>query len=120
MSEQAEATAGPGDFDPQAQWKIIRVKLLARRGQFPAARRLLGEVQEALPPGSLPLLEARTLVAKAEIARLAGAPEEAEHHLRAALRIYQDFHLAGFAEQTKAAIAALTPGPPHPRPGSQP
>jgi len=108
MSEQAEATAGPDDFDPQARWKIVRVKLLAQRGQFPAARRLLGEVQAALPPGEWPLLEAETLVAKAEIARLAGAPEEAEHHLRAALRIYQDFRLVAFAEKTKAAIASLT------------
>ena len=52
MSEQAQATAIPGDPDPQARWKLITAKLLAQRGQFPAARRLLGEVEADLPPGT--------------------------------------------------------------------
>jgi hypothetical protein len=52
MSEQAKATAIPDDLDPQARWKIITAKLLAQRGQFPAADRLLGEVEAALPPGT--------------------------------------------------------------------
>jgi tetratricopeptide (TPR) repeat protein len=115
MSEQAQATAIPDDLDPQARWKIITAKLLAQRGQFPAADRLLGEVEAALPPGTWPLLEAPTLEAKAEIARLAGAdPHQAGHHLRAALRIYDSIRTVALAEQAKAAIARLT------QTGSQP
>ena len=71
-------------------------------------------METALPPGTWPILEAPTLEAKAEIARLAGDPHQAERHLRAALRIYQDFRLAALAEQAKAAIARLT------QTGSQP
>jgi tetratricopeptide (TPR) repeat protein len=107
MSEQAEATAVPGDFDPQAGWKNIKAKLLAQRGQFTAARQLLGEVEAALPPGTWPQLEARTLVAKAEIARLAGDFHQAEHHLRAALQIYESIRTVALAKQAKAAIASL-------------
>lgn len=114
MSEQAQATAIPGDPDPQARSKIIRAKLLAQRGQFPAARQLLGEAEAALTPGTWPQLEAPTLEAKAEIARLAGDPHQALHHLRAALRIYDNIRTVAFAEQAKAAIASLTQTGPEP------
>jgi hypothetical protein len=53
-------------------------------------------------------------VAKAEIARLAGDPDQAGHHLRAALRIYESIRAVALAEQAKATIASLTQA------GSQP
>ena len=42
-------------------------------------------------------------MARAEVDRLDGAPEQAEASLRAALRIYQDRHATPLADQAAAA-----------------
>jgi len=51
------------------------------------------------------------LVAKAEVDRLAGSPDQAAASLRAALRIYEDRHAAPLAEQARAALASLAAHP---------
>jgi hypothetical protein len=55
--------------------------------------------------------KAETLVAEAEVNRLAGAPDQAASCLRAALRIYEDSQATSLAEKVKAALAALTNDP---------
>lgn len=57
-------------------------------GQF-LATQLAGEAEALISATSHARL-AETLVAKAEVSRLAGAPGEAEANLRKALRIYED------------------------------
>jgi predicted ATPase/DNA-binding SARP family transcriptional activator len=108
MTEEAQAAAAPDDIDPHAQWRATRAKLLARRGEFSAARRLVDEAQALIPPTSRPLPKAETLVAEAEVNRLAGAPDQAAVCLRAALRIYEDWRATSLAEKVRAVLAALT------------
>jgi hypothetical protein len=50
-------------------------------------------------------------MARAEVDRLAGAPEQAQASLRAALRIYTDRHATSLAGQATAALANLTGHP---------
>jgi predicted ATPase/DNA-binding SARP family transcriptional activator len=107
MTEEAEAATAPGDLDAQARWLTTRAKLLARRGQFSAARQLADEAQALISRTSWAALQAELLVAKAEVSRLAGALDEAAGSLRAALRIYQDRRAEPLAEQAKAALATL-------------
>jgi len=57
------------------------------------------------------VLQAETLMAKAEVNRLAGAPDQAGASLRAALRIYEDRQAVPLAEQARAALASLTAQP---------
>jgi hypothetical protein len=64
----------------------LRAMLLARRAQFPAARRLLAEAEALITPASSAVTRADVLIAKAEVDRLAGAPDHAAASLRAALR----------------------------------
>ena len=52
-------------------------------------------------------LQAGILMARAEVDRLAGAPERAEASLRAALRIYQDRHATPLAQEAAAVLASL-------------
>jgi len=59
----------------------------------------------------LAALQAEILLARAEVDRLAGAPEQAKASLRAALRIYQDRHATPLADQAAAALGALTGHP---------
>jgi class 3 adenylate cyclase/tetratricopeptide (TPR) repeat protein len=111
MTEEAQAAATPGDFDSQARWRAARAKVLACSGQFPAARTLLDEAEALVSPASLATLQAEILLARAEVDRLAGAPQQAEASLRAALRLYQDRHATLLAGQAADALASLTGHP---------
>jgi class 3 adenylate cyclase len=111
LTEEAEALAAPDDFDAQARWRATRAKLLARHGQFPAARRLAHEATALVSQTSDAVLLAQTFMDKAEINRLAGACDQAAASVYAALRIYEDKHVAPLAEQAKAALANLTDRP---------
>jgi tetratricopeptide (TPR) repeat protein len=111
MTEQAQAAAPPGDIDAQARWRSARAKLVARGGQFPAARTLLDEAAALVSATSWAVLQAEILMAKAEVDRLAGEREQAESSLRAALHIYQDRHATTLADQAAAALASLAGQP---------
>jgi tetratricopeptide (TPR) repeat protein len=86
-------------------------KLLARRGQFAAARQLAGQAEALLSPDSPPMARTDVLEARAEVERLAGAPELAAASLRDALQIYEGQRATTLAERTKAALASLTTPP---------
>jgi tetratricopeptide (TPR) repeat protein len=108
LTEEAEALVGADDdFDAQGRWRATRAKLLARRGQHPAAARLAEEAVAWIPAtGSAPE-RAEFLVAQAEVLQLAGAPGKAEASLRRALQFYQDRRMVTLAERTRAALASL-------------
>jgi ATP/maltotriose-dependent transcriptional regulator MalT len=101
----------PGDIDAQARWRTIRAKLLARRGQFPAAQRLADEAEVLISSTSWEALKAGVLMAKAEVSQLAGARGQAEACLRAALRIYEDQRAEPLADQARTVLASLTGQP---------
>jgi len=108
MTEEAEAVGIPDDFETQARWRAVRAKLLARQGDFPGALQLASEAMALVAVTSYAALQAQMLLDSAEVSRLAGAPREAEASLRQALRIYEDGRAVALAEQTRAALAALT------------
>ena len=108
LTEEAEALAGPGDLDAQARWRATRAKVLARRGQYPAAARLAQEAVALIPPTRGPLWLAELLMARAEVSQLAGALDQAEADLRRALQIYQDRRIVPLAGRTRTLLASLT------------
>jgi predicted ATPase/DNA-binding SARP family transcriptional activator len=111
LTEEAEALAPADDRDAQARWRATRAKVLARRGQFTAARQLAAEAEALIAPTTWADLQAEIQVAKAEVAKLAGAPAEAAASLREALRIYEDRRAVALADQTRAALASLPAEP---------
>jgi predicted ATPase/DNA-binding SARP family transcriptional activator len=113
LTEESEALAEAADIDAQVRWRAARAKVLAQRGQFTAARQLTAEAEALIAPTSRVDLKLQTeiLVAKAEVAKLAGAPAEAAASLREALRIYQDRRIVPLADQTRAALARLPAEP---------
>jgi len=108
LTEEAEALAGPGDFDAQGRWRATRAKVLARRGQFRAAARLAEEAVALVPATCEAPERAEFLVARAEVSRLGGAVDQAEASLRQALQFYQDRRMVSHAERTRALLAGLT------------
>ena len=111
LTEEAEALAAAADIDTQARWRATRAKVLAQRGQFTTARKLAGEAEALLAPTDWAQSQAQVQVAKAEVAKLAGAPAEAAASLRTALRIYEDRRAVALADQTRAALASLPAEP---------
>jgi hypothetical protein len=85
--------------------------VLARNGQFPAARALVDEAAALVSPTHWAALQAQVLTPRAEADRLAIEPGQAEASLRAALRIYQDRHATPLADKAAAAPASLTSHP---------
>jgi predicted ATPase/class 3 adenylate cyclase len=122
----AEALYGQGRFDAAAQmieepldgagWiyvaraAFIKAWLLARRGQFTAARRLAGEGAR-LAPAASPMAQATSHEAAAEVERLVGAPGQAAARLRAALEIYEDRRAPALAARVRTALASLAAQP---------
>jgi predicted ATPase/DNA-binding SARP family transcriptional activator len=106
LTEEAEAL-GVADYDAQARWRATRAKLLARAGQFPTATRLAEEAVALIPATADWPQRAEFLIAKAEVAHLAGALDEAEDSLRRALQFYDDRQMKLLAEQTRALLASL-------------
>ena len=91
--------------------RLTQAKLLARRGQFAAARQLIARA-EALPSWTTgPIAQTDVLKTRAEVERLAGAPDQAAASLRAALHIYENMGSATQARRTKAALASLAAQP---------
>ncbi|MFY9931711.1 MAG: hypothetical protein WAK82_27280 [Streptosporangiaceae bacterium] len=97
--------------DPVFSTRLTEAKLLARRGQFAAARTLVGQVEAVLPPTSIPMARANVLKAKAEVERLAGATGQAAASLRAALDIYEQQRATTLTGQIRAALASLAAQP---------
>jgi tetratricopeptide (TPR) repeat protein len=89
---------------------FVKAKLLARRGQFAAARRL-AEEGTRLAPAASPLAQATVHEASAEVERLAGEPGQAAARLRAALEIYEDRRATAPAEGVRTALASLATQP---------
>ena len=109
LTQEAEVLSSADDVAAEVRWRAVRAKVLARRGQFAAARQLAGEAQALAAPILGVTHQAEALIAKAEVARLAGASEEAAGSLRQALRIYEDRRASALADRTRAALASLTP-----------
>jgi predicted ATPase/DNA-binding SARP family transcriptional activator len=90
---------------------LTEAKLLARRGQFAAARALVSQAEARQSPTSAPMPRADVLRARAEVERLAGAPGQAAASLRAALDIYEQQRATALASQVRAALASLAAQP---------
>ncbi len=113
FDEAAQTIEGPLDgVSPTfaARAAFVKAKLLARRGQFAAARRLAEEGARLAPAGS-PMAQATAHEASAEVERLAAEPAQAATRLNAALRIYEDRRATALAERVRTALASLGPQP---------
>ena len=100
--------------DPAAAERYLRegyeaFRAMGERGYLSS---VAGSLAEALvSPTSWAALKAQVLMTKAEVNQLAGARDRAAASLRAALRIYQDRHVAPLIDQVTAALASLTDHP---------
>jgi tetratricopeptide (TPR) repeat protein len=103
QSELAEQLGSHDDVDAQTLWRCARGKILARRGSFVEAERLVGEAVELLAATDALVLKADALADLAEVLRLADRREEANAALDGALRLYEQKGARGAAQARSAA-----------------
>ena len=106
LIEEAEAAGDSIGAFAQVRWQSTQAKVLAQRGQFSAAMRLMREAEALIASTSLRVEHAHLLMAKAEVHWLAGEQDQAEASARAALQIYEDLHVTPFAELIRTALAS--------------
>jgi len=107
MTEETAQLAPADDVEPQARYRAVRARILARRGQHQAAARLCDEAVALIRPTSRAALLAEMLIGQAEISRLAGAPARSALILRQALQIYQQRGAAPLADRVRSMLAGL-------------
>ena len=111
LTREVETLATGDDLDAQAHWRATRAKVLARRGQITAARQLASEAEALFAPTPFATEQAGVLEVKAEVAKLAGEPDEAAGYLRAALHMYEARRASGLADRARTALASLSANP---------
>jgi ATP/maltotriose-dependent transcriptional regulator MalT len=89
---RSEEAAGKADLEAQADFRAVRAKILARRGEFADAERLAREAIEIGAPGEELDHEGDAYFDLAEVLRLSGRTAEAADALRRAI---QQWHLKG-------------------------
>ena len=107
LTQEAEACAGPYDFDAQARWRAIRARCSpgaassVPRPSWPSRR------WPSSPAAAAASELAEYLLDQAEVAQLAGQFDQADASLRKALKIYQSRRIAPLAERTRTMLARL-------------
>lgn len=109
MTEETARLAPADDVEPQARYRAVKAKTLARLGQLHAAALLCDEAVARARPTSKSALLAEMMLARAEVSRLAGAAAESASSLQQALQIYQQRGAAPLADRVRAMLAD---GPP--------
>jgi len=87
---RADRLTLPEDADGQTQWRRVRAKILARRGELDEAERLGREaVAIASATADILNLRAEALADLGEVLRLADRPHESRAALAEAIRLYE-------------------------------
>jgi len=89
LTRECEGSALESQRDAQIKWRAIRALLLARRGDFEAAKRLAAESIERTEDWEQDDSTAEVLADQAHVLRLAGREEEARRQAERALAHYE-------------------------------
>ena len=103
-TRDGEESATLDDAMAQAQWRTVRAKLAARRGDTESAVRLSNEAIECLAASDFLDLRGDLLLDRAEVLRVAGRVEEARASGIAALRLYEQKGNSVSAERARAEL----------------
>jgi class 3 adenylate cyclase/tetratricopeptide (TPR) repeat protein len=108
--DEAEAYAleseqlAPTDPMSQAQWRAVRAKVLARRGELMVAEALAREAVELSTATDQLQLQGDTLLDLAEVLGMAGSTEESRERIREALELYERKGIVVMANRARALL----------------
>jgi class 3 adenylate cyclase len=108
FADETERIAAVDDFEPHARQRLVRARVLARRGDFERADELLREAVEIIDPTDYVILHLDLAFARAEVDRLAGRPEAERAVLETALPIAEAKQNLVAADRIRATLAELS------------
>jgi len=107
FADIAEDTASPDDLEPQVWLRQVRAGVMARRGQHRDAERIAREAVQLVSKTDWLDRHGATLMALAEVLRLAGRAEDAVPVVEEALRLYERKGNVVSAGRAQAALQEL-------------
>jgi class 3 adenylate cyclase len=107
LTELVERIAAHEDAAPQTDWRRVRAKVLARRGEFEEAERLAREAMSRAASTDYLDLRARAAADLAEVLRLAGRLEESAAAVQEAIRLHEEKGNVAAAAQLAGTSATV-------------
>ncbi|MEA2508251.1 MAG: hypothetical protein QOG21_333 [Actinomycetota bacterium] len=98
----------PEDWDNEAGWRIVRAKILSKRGDFAAAERLGREAFALVPTGELSLPQIEVASDLAQILILCGRGNEAVDVIQAALELARKKGTTAYELKLQALLREAT------------
>jgi hypothetical protein len=97
--------AASDDLEPQARSRLVRARVLGRRGDLEGADGLIRETAEIVEPTDYTILHLELAFARADVDRLAGRRDDQLRALERALEVAEAKGNAVAAERARALLA---------------
>jgi tetratricopeptide (TPR) repeat protein len=107
FADETRATAQPDDFEPHGRERFVRAQVLARRGDLAGADELIAAAAELIEPTDYIILHIDLAFARAEVAGLAGRPDEQRAALEQALSVAEAKGDLVAADRARRGLASL-------------
>jgi class 3 adenylate cyclase len=107
LADETERIAARDDLDPQERMRVVRARVLARRGEFQAADELIAEVAKIIERTDHFGWHLDLALAQADVARLAGRPADERQALERALEVAEAKGHLVWAERVRGRLAEL-------------
>jgi len=105
FADEAEELASPDDFEPHVRQRCVRAVVLARQGDFAAAREALRQAEQIAAPTDYLPLKALLAMKRAAVANLAGDVAEERTALLDALALAEQKGDLVTAERARGRLA---------------
>jgi DNA-binding SARP family transcriptional activator/tetratricopeptide (TPR) repeat protein len=107
LARQARDASRPIDVQSETDWRMVKAKVLARRGELHAAEELALEAVTFVEQSDFLPVHAAALMDLAEILCRAGRPREAGPAIEKALRLYEEKGNVVAVDRARAELDAL-------------
>ena len=112
MAGIGRSSAGRWDVEARSQWRRVRAKILARRGDLKEAERLARESVALMEPTDYLDVRGQAHMSLAEVLAAAGNTSEASTALKEAERLFEEKGITVAAEEARVRLAANDPAVP--------
>jgi class 3 adenylate cyclase/tetratricopeptide (TPR) repeat protein len=107
LTGETARVAAPDDLEPHARRRLVRARVLARRGDVEGAEALIREAAEIVEPTDYTILHLELAFARADVDRLAGRRDDELSALERALEVAQAKGHVVAAERARGLLAAV-------------
>jgi ATP/maltotriose-dependent transcriptional regulator MalT len=107
LADETERLAAPDDFEPHSRRRMVRARVLARRGDFGAADELMREAAEIVDPTDYMIHRVEIALAQADVDRQAGRTDGERRALERAIDLAEAKGNLAAAERARDRLMEL-------------